>query len=79
MMTSNEIKSVLDLIVKLEASNGNHDVIVAVTEFIKGANPHSLTCQSVLDLEEVLSDHLDTMNYWDNDEGKLSIPSIYSL
>lgn len=81
MMTTDEINRVLNLVVQLEASNDNNDVVFAITEFIKESNPHSLTCKSLLDLEEVLSDHFNSMNYWDDEEidAAENTPSIYSL
>ncbi len=76
MMTTDEIVSVLNLIEKLDESNSNHDVITAIIEFLKGANPYSLTCDKIIDLEGVVDDLLDNVGYWDNNKGKLVLSEV---
>lgn len=74
--------TVIKLIKSIGATSNYNEIVELFTTFLKGANPHSLTSDSLLDLEKVISDHLDNMNYWDNDgikEPTDIVPSIYSL
>lgn len=67
-MTLTELSLLACLIEELNVSTDNHDAITAITTFLKGANPHSLTCDALCKLEEVIKDQLDSMDYWDIDK-----------
>lgn len=67
MMTNKEIITVSELIVKMEESEDHTDVVVAFTDYLKGLNPHQITSDSLMDLEKVISDHLDSMNHWEKE------------